>query len=142
VLMGQWWQGPPMTRAQWEGVLWRAARRGWVVEWTDGHGDTIAALTRMWEWSRRRPRVAGELGSLGVRGGPVSVWGKATNREWMEWFLTGLPGVGEKRAKKIVAEFGGGVVKMGVAEEELSATVGKNVARRVFAVFEVKKGER
>lgn len=141
-LQGGWWQGAKMTRAQWDGVLWRVARRGWVIESTHGHGDTIACLERIEAWTRRGDRGDDGLGSMGVRGGPVSVWGRATNREWMEWFLTGLPGIGEKRAKKIVAVHGGGVVRLGIDEGELASTVGKVTARKIVAVFDVRPGER
>ena len=55
---------------------------------------------------------------MDVRPGPVSMWGKADNREWQMHLLQGLPGIGVEMAGRVLDELGM-PLQWSVTEEEL-----------------------
>ncbi len=90
-----------VTRAQLRGLLWSVRDRGIWVDHTRDLADTIALVGEWEQWCRKDGHK-----SLSTRPGPVNTWGKATNRDWQEHLLQGLPGVGVELAGRILDEVG------------------------------------
>lgn len=90
-----------VTRDQIRSLLWSVRSRGIWVDQTDNLADTIRLVSAFEAWCKKPAHT-----SLDVRPGPVSMWGKADNRDWQLHFLQGLPGVGVELARRIVDTLG------------------------------------
>lgn len=99
-LMGKGY-GSQFTRQQYRGVQWSIQQRGFWVVHTENLRDTVETVQWL-ETYLRKPTHA----SLTRRPGPVSPWGKTTNRDYVEHLVQGIPGVGPEMSKRIVDSFG------------------------------------
>jgi len=94
--------GIPWSRSTHRNLLYSVQSQGIWVESTEDANDTVAAVLNLQAYLRQ-PKHHGLL----RRPGPVSPWGKATNKEWLSHFLQGLEGVGPETAENIINHFGG-----------------------------------
>lgn len=112
--------GFPWTRQAHRNLMYSVQSHGIWVEQTDDANDTVAAVLNLHEYLRK-PKHHG----LVRRPGPVSPWGKASNKEWLVHFLQGLEGVGPELAENLVAHFGGrSPIEWRVGEDELKQVKG------------------
>lgn len=138
---GQWtldgfWAGRERwSRAQQEGLLWHCMERGVWVDRVETDRELIGWLEHLERWSRKD----GHVGL--VRPGAVATWGTIANdRDWLEWFLQGLPGIGGELAKRIVDKWGNPFgLRDGVRLEDVEG-IGKKKAERVYQVLGVEGG--
>jgi ERCC4-type nuclease len=131
-----YWVGPTRwNRTAHYGYLWSVRARGVWVEWTEDARET-GGLVAAWEhWCNKDTHSA-----LVARSGPPApAWGTATNEEYVEWVLQGMPGVGPKLAHALVERFSGSPFrwKDEVTVESLTGLkgVGKVKAERLLEVF-------
>ena len=114
------------TQQQHWGLLWSLqAANVWVMA-TCTFAETVDVVRAFAVWAQKD-----EHGSLRQRPGPRGKWGKATNREWVEWLLQGIPGIGAGLSEKIVDRYGC----------PLRWTVGKEELMEVEGIGETKAGQ-
>lgn len=118
--------GPEVTEQQWQGMVWAVGYQGIAVAYSRGVRGTAAMVERRIAWSEKARE-----GSLRNRPTATGKWGKATNREYGEHLLQGLPGVGVELAGRLMDKFGKVPWKWEVTEEELMQVdgIGKVKAR-------------
>ncbi len=93
--------GIQWSRSTHRNLLMSVQAQGIRVETSDDANDTVAAILNLQEWIRK-PKHHGLL----KRPGPVSVWGKATNRDWACHLMQSFEGIGPELAGRIVDYFG------------------------------------
>jgi DNA excision repair protein ERCC-4 len=125
-------RGVEWSRAQWEGALLGVQERGVKVVWSHSTDDTKEILGVLEKWTAKAKH-----GSLSGRGGPVTTWGTPNNRDYQEWVLQGLPGVGPEMAKRILDHFGGIPLTWTCTETQLLAVdgIGPKRAQQLLSTF-------
>lgn len=120
-----------MDVAHWDAVLWGVQEEGIKVQFTTSTYETCLAVARYEAWTQK-------LAHSALRGTrdpvPRNSWGKSTNRDYQIHLLTGLPGIGEELAGRIVDHFGKLPWTWTVTEEELCQVqgIGPKKARRMM----------
>lgn len=120
-----------VTKDQIRSLLYSVRERGMWVEYSTDLSDTIAVVKAFEAWEKKEGHRA-----LDVRPGPVSMWGKADNRDWQMHLLQGLPGIGIEMAGRVLDELGMPLC-WSVTREELLAVPGlgpKKVDKALAAV--------
>lgn len=120
------------TKQQHRHYLHAVQLRGIQVCSTDSIGDSIDYLMGMQVWTDKA-----DHNSLETRPGPTgSGWGRITNVDYQQHLLQGLPGVGPKMAKAIIAKLGM-PFRISVGVEELMTVdgIGKRKAEQIVRVF-------
>lgn len=124
--------GQPWTRRQFRGLLWSIMSKGVWIERTDDTSDTIQTLAWIEAWF-----LKGKHRTLDRRPGPVSPWGKVSNREYALHLLMGINGMGPELAERILDRFG---VPFGwrITESDLLDVdgIGKKKARMIYSALE------
>ena len=138
VMEGQWewtddgvWMGDykgggkhPWTIRQLRGFLWSVRARGIWVDWSGGWQETCDVVEGLKGWTGK---VEHRGAHVMERGKPAGKWGTANNGEYAMWLMTGLPGVGAGKAKKIVERFGRVPLKWDCERGEMEAVEGFGV---------------
>lgn len=123
-MIGEGW-GRPWTYRQWLGMLAGVMARGVWVWQTSGTHETIAAIAALEAWSRKTKHQ-----SLLKREALSSAWGRASNREFGIYMLTGLPGIGPEIASRVWEAAGKTIPwEWTMTEEELVAVDGVGTKR-------------
>lgn len=127
---GQWMGRERWSKDQEEGVLWSCMARGVWVDRVDDDAEFSGWLAHLEAWTRKEKH-----GGL-TRPGATAQWGtKANDREWLEWFVQGWPGIGGELAKRIVEKYGCPVeLKEGVELESVDG-IGKVKAEKIRKVM-------
>lgn len=128
--------GRPWTGAQVRGVCYGLMADGIQVITTRDEAETIERIRELETWSRKETHGA----ARGRGSAPADVFGVRGDRQYGEWLLRSLPGVGAKMAAAIWDHFGGVPFTMseGVGVKELMKVegVGKVTAERIVRVFD------
>lgn len=93
--------GQRWTRRSHRAFLWSMRAANVWVDWTDDPSDTAGFITDLEAWSRKAKH-----NSLMRRPGARDGWGTASNRQWQEHLLMGLPDVGPELAARIIDTLG------------------------------------
>lgn len=130
--------GQRFTLTQYRGLIFSVQARGIGVLHSSGLNDTIAIVQSYETWLKKDAKWS----SLDTRPGPVSVWGRAENRDYQMHLLQGLPGVGPELADRLLKKFGM-PWQWRVSEEELVKVkgVGKKRAAQMMRCFDVEGEE-
>lgn len=125
--------GQNFTRSQFRGMLWSVRLHGIAVDFTTSIPDTVEYVKSFARWTAK-PRHD----SMMTRPGPVSMFGKATNRDFAIHVLQGFEGIGYDTARNMVDKFGGLPLAWSVTERELLQVkgIGKERARKLLAALE------
>lgn len=109
----------------------------WVMRSTDV-GETVAVIEDFAGWLAKPVHR-----SLSQRSGPVSTWGKATNRDWALHLLQSFEGIGPGVAERILDHFGRVPLRWEVTREELLEVdgIGPVRAERLIEALEVAEGK-
>lgn len=114
-----------MTRMQMFGLTWSLMLRGIMVSYTDDIAGTVDAIRGFEVWSKKEKHDG-----LDRRPGPQGKWGHATSTDFQLHMLQGLPGMGPRMAKVVLAHFGGVLpIAWTVDINELLAIDGVGVGR-------------
>ena len=92
-------------------------------------------MVRFEAWTQKATHTALQ----GTRGGvPRNSWGRSTSRDYQIHLLTGLPGVGEELAGRVVDHFGKLPWMWTVTEEELCQVqgIGPKKARKMMEALD------
>lgn len=126
--------GQEWTRGQYEGLLWSVQDRGIWLHTTDSLQDTIVTVQRMERWFSKSNHT-----SLSTRPGLAKgMWGDSiSHREFAEWLLCSIPGVGPVVAGKIFDLYGC-PLKLTVGVEDLMKVegIGRVKAEAIVRVFQ------
>jgi ERCC4-type nuclease len=121
------------SKSQHQNYLTSVQLQGIVVQESDGIPGTIQFLRNLQVWSDK-----GSHDSLERRNKNSGPWGLRTNRNWQEYFLQGLPGVGPVQARNILDTLGTLPVELTATDEELLSVpgIGKGRVKKIRKVFE------
>lgn len=124
--------GPQWTESSLRKLLWGVRGRGVWVERTGRLSETVEVVSWFAEWADRPS--GGTLATMpkSWRGVHVDV-----KREWGEWVLQVLPGVGVKLARRIYDQLGV-PLRWEVGKEELMEVegIGEKKAEKILGVFD------
>lgn len=127
--------GQNITRVQFRGMLWSVRHHGIHIDFTTSLPDTIEYVQTWARWTTK-----GRHDSLMRRPGPVSMWGKVTDRDYACHVLQGFDGIGLDKARAIVDHFGKLPLQWcdGIGEKELMAVagIGRGTARKLLDALE------
>jgi len=128
--------GKPVTKAQYNGMLFSLMLKGVQVMFTANPQETADLCRHLAEWSQKETH-----NSMDRRPGPdqASVWGKATNMDWAKHLLQGFPGIGPQVASDIIKHFGRVPLQWTVTPAELLKVpgVGPTRAKALIESFDV-----
>lgn len=114
--------------------IWSVMQQGVWVDSSEGLDDTLHVIRHFEAWANKSKHR-----STNLRPNPVGAWGTATNREWLNHFLQGLPGIGSDTANNIIEVLGVPVAwTVGVGELMTVPGIGKKTAERLIRALEVK----
>lgn len=127
---GDW--GKPWTLQMHRGLLWSVQQKNiWVGE-SPNEAGTVQLAKEYQAWHKKDRHTA-----VVRRPGPISVWGKADNKDYGCHLLMGIDGIGPEVAGRIWDKFGGVPMKWTVTREELMAVdgIGPKKADKILGVF-------
>lgn len=114
-------------------MLFSVRARDIWVHWTASMQETADAVVDYYEWTQKDEHV-----SLVARPGPVSPWGKTTNKDYAIHVLTSFPGVGSELAARILKHFGKVPLAWEVSVKDLMEVpgIGKVKAQRLMEALD------
>lgn len=120
------------TKSQHRNYLHSVQLQGIQIVQTDSIGDSINYLLDLQVWTNKI-----DHDSLNTRPGPTgSGWARVTNVDYQIHMLTGLPGIGPKLAKAILAKTGMPFMMTTTLDELMEVPgLGKKKAESILRVF-------
>lgn len=135
-LEGQWINGRGQAQS-WSinahhSYLWSVQAGGVWVDVSESLDDTLEVIRQFQQWANK-PKHR----STSQRPNPSGAWGAASNREWLNHFLQGLPGVGSETANQIINVLGSPIAWTVTSKELMTVPgIGKKTAERLIRALE------
>lgn len=132
-------EAPNVTISGWFGIIWSLQfEHGVGVLHVETQEQAVAAIRAFAKWCQKKNHQ-----SLVRRPKAPGAWGRPTHREWAQYFLQGLPGIGPQTAEEIYRHFGGIPMRWSCRKKDLEMVpgVGKKRADEMWKALEEKSRE-